>query len=80
MVPIGAILGIHRRTRYVHVVHMRGTIVRGRPEVAIRAHPVCRSAIEVTGNRRRQAGGHLGHRNNKTKTILGNGFKFLNVP
>ena len=56
MVPIDAILGIHRRTRYAHAVHTRGTIVRGRPEVAIRAQPVRRSAKEETGNRRRQHG------------------------
>ena len=54
IVPIVVTLGIHRRTRYVHVVHICGTIVRGRPEATMRTYSAGRIATEVTGDRQRE--------------------------
>ena len=52
--PTEAILGSYRRTRHGRAVHIRVTIVRGRPKEAMCAYSAGCSAIEATGNRQRE--------------------------
>ena len=54
VVAIVVILGIDPCTRYVHVVHIRTTIISRRPEVAVDTLSICGTTVVVPRDWRRK--------------------------